>query len=256
MARFRVGVQLQPQHVSYADFADGVRRAEELGVDTIWNWDHFYPLYGEPDGMHFEGWTLLTAMAQLTSRAEIGCLVACNSYRNPQLLADMTRTIDHISGGRVILGIGAGWFQRDYDEYGYEFGTAPDRLRDLRHSLPVIIERWQKLNPPPMRDPIPILIGGGGEKVTLKLVAQYASMWNSFGPPDKFKHKNEVLNNWCQELGRDPAEIERTVLINPDEINQLDAFVDAGATHFILGMGAPWNFEPVQRLVEWRDTQG
>lgn len=256
MSHFRIGVQLQPQHVSYADFADGVRRAEELGVDTIWNWDHFYPLYGEPDGMHFEGWTLLTAMAQLTSRAEIGCLVACNSYRNPHLLADMARTIDHISGGRLILGIGAGWFQRDYDEYGYEFGTAPDRLRDLRQSLPVITERWAKLNPLPVRNPIPILIGGGGEKVTLKLVAQHASMWNSFGPPEKFKHKNEVLNTWCQELGRDPSEIERTVLINPDELNSLDAFVDAGATHFILGMGAPWNFDDVQRLVEWRDAQG
>ncbi len=256
MPRIRIGAQLQPQHVTYADFADAVRRAEELGADTIWNWDHFYPLYGDAEGAHFEGWTLLTAMAQLTSRAEIGCLVTCNSYRNPNLLADMARTIDHISGGRLICGIGAGWFERDYREYGYEFGTAPGRLKDLGQSLPMIKERWQKLNPPPVRNPIPILIGGGGEKVTLRLTAQYADLWNGFGPPETYKHKSEVLTNWCHEIGRDPAAIERTVLVNADDVEQLDAFVDAGATHLIMGMSSPWNFEAFKRLAAWRDAQG
>jgi probable F420-dependent oxidoreductase len=256
MSRFRIGAQLHPQHTTYADFADAVRRVEDLGADTIWNWDHFYPLYGDPEGSHFEGWTLLTAMATLTSRAEIGCLVTCNTYRNPNLLADMARTIDHISGGRLICGIGAGWFERDYREYGYEFGTAPSRLKELGQSLPVIKERWQKLNPPPIRTSIPIMIGGGGEKVTLKLVAQYADLWNSFGPPETFKHKNEVLTNWCHEVGRDPATIERSVLINPDDLGQLDAFVDAGANHIILGLGNPWNFDAFKRLATWRDAQG
>lgn len=254
MRRIRVGVQMRPQHTSYTAFADAVRKIEELGVDTIWNWDHFFPLYGDRYGSHFEGWTLLTAMAALTSRAEIGCLVSCNSYRNPNLLADMARTVDHVSGGRLILGIGAGWFEREYDEYGYTFGTAGDRLRTLSRSLPIIKERWQKLNPPPLRNPIPLLIGGGGEKVTLRLTAQHADMWNGLGPLDQFRHKNAVLTNWCIELGRDPAEIERSVAIGPDELDQLDAYVAAGATHIIFCLDAPFDPAPAQKVVEWRDA--
>lgn len=257
MTRIRVGVQLHPQHTSYAAFAEAVREAEALGVDTIWNWDHFYPLYGEPDGPHFEGWTLLTAMAMLTSRAEVGCLVTCNTYRNPNLLADMTRTLDHISGGRVILGIGAGWFEKDYTSYGYEFGTAPDRLRALRESLPVIKERFGQLNPPPTRA-IPVLIGGGGEKVTLKLAAQYATIWHGFGPAETFKHKNSVLDGWCNELGRDLATIERSVSPRgEDEITTaiLDGYAAAGASHIILGIGTPFDMTAVKRLLEWRDAR-
>jgi probable F420-dependent oxidoreductase len=250
MSAFRVGVQLRPQHCSIEDLRDGWRRADELELDTIWTWDHFFPLFGEPDGPHFEGWSLLAAMACETRNARFGMLVTCNTYRNPQLLADMARTIDHLSGGRLILGMGSGWFERDYDEYGYEFGTATERLERLGDALPVIKERLGKLNPPPMGE-LPILIGGEGERITLRLVAEHARMWNGFGPPERFRRKNEVLDRWCEDLGRDPKEVERTVTLDePEEIDALDGFLEAGAEHVILGLDAPFDFARVEELLQ------
>ncbi len=250
MRSIRIGVQLHPQQTTWASFADAVRHAEQIGVDTIWNWDHFFPLYGDPAGAHFEGWTTLTAMATLTSRVEVGCLVICNSYRNPTLLSNMAKTLDHISGGRLILGLGAGWFERDYREYGYNFGTAAERLRALGEALPVIKQRWEVDVPPPTR-PIPILIGGGGEKVTLRITAAHAQIWHGFGTPDTIRHKNGVLDAWCAQLGRDPQAIERSV--SPSKGESLEAYVEAGVSHFIFGMGEPWDFGPVEQALRWRE---
>ena len=253
MASFKIGAQLHPQQATYPELRAAWRHAESLGVDSIWLWDHFFPLYGDPDAAHFEGWSLLTAMAADTERAKLGMLVTCNSYRNPELLADIARTTDHVSDGRMYLGIGSGWFERDYVEYGYEFGTAIGRLRKLGDDLPKLKARLAALNPAPLGE-LPILIGGSGEKVTLRLTAQYADAWNSFGPPDTFKHKNGVLDNWCAEIGRDPAEIERTVAISPDDVGNLDAYLDAGATHVIVMTGAPYDLAPVEQLLARRDA--
>ena len=162
---------------------DAVRRLEDMGVDILFNWDHFFPLSGDPDGRHYESWTMLGAWAEQTERVEFGALVNCNSYRNPDLQADMARTIDHISAkggeGRFIFGTGAGWFEKDYDEYGYEFGTPGTRLNDLAEGLARIHARWDVLNPAPTRK-IPVMIGGKGEQKTLRLVARYADYWHSF----------------------------------------------------------------------------
>ena len=245
---FRVGVQLHPQATTVAALRDAARAADALGVDTIWVWDHFFPLYGDRDAAHFEAYTLLAAMATETSTAQLGALVTCNSYRNPNLLADMARTIDHISGGRFILGIGSGWFDRDYEEYGYEFGTAPSRLRDLERNLPVICDRLGRLTPPPVGR-LPLLIGGSGERVTLRLVAEYADMWNSFGPPEVYAEKSRVLDRWCEKRARNPRQVERTVSIQPAEVDNFRAYVDAGAEHLIVEIGDPFELDAVRRLV-------
>jgi len=249
----KIGVQLHPQATTMDDLRRAWGEADAAGADSIWVWDHFYPLYGDPDAAHFEAYSLLAAMAVETSSAKLGALVTCNSYRNPELLADMARTIDHLSSGRFILGIGSGWFERDYQEYGYDFGTAGDRLRALGASLPRITARLAKLNPPPVQRPLPLLIGGGGEKVTLRLVAEHATLWNGFGPPETFKKKNAVLDDWCATLGRDAAEIERTVGVDSKEVDKLDEYEAAGAQHVILMLGHPFDLAPLHTALERRD---
>lgn len=248
MARFKVGVQLHPQVATVDELRAAWRAADALEVDSIWIWDHFFPLYGNPDANHYEAYTLLAAMAVETTHAQLGALVTCNSYRNPQLLADMARTIDLLSHGRFVLGIGSGWFERDYTEYGYDFGTAPSRLRDLAAALPLISDRLGRLTPPPEGD-LPIMIGGSEEKVTLQLVAEHADSWNTSGPPASYAAKSAVLDEWCAKLGREPHEIERTVAIQPDEVPTWSEYLDAGANHIIVMAGNPYDLAPVEELL-------
>src|SRR5207247_9895087 len=189
-----------------------------------------------------------------TSRVEIGALVTCNSYRNPDLLADMARTVDHMSNGRLILGIGSGWFEKDYDRYGYEFGTAGGRLNKLRDDLPRIEARWKQLNPAPTRK-IPVLIGGGGERKTLRLVAQHADIWHSFSDVETLGRKSEILAAHCAEVGRDPSEIERSVGAPSGDPAQVGPpLLEAGATLFTVGLDGPdYDLSGLQRWIAWRD---
>jgi len=252
----RIALQLQPQHADYPAIRETVTAAEELGADIVFNWDHFFPLSGDADGKHFECWTMLGAWAEQTSRIEIGALVTCNSYRNPDLLADMARTVDHISGGRLIFGIGSGWFQKDYDEYGYEFGTAGSRLDQLAQDLPRIEARWARLNPAPTRK-IPVLLGGGGERKTLRLVAQHADIWHSFSDAATLRRKSEVLAAHCADVGRNPDDIERSVGTpdgDPEQVSQ--PLLAAGATLFTVGARGPrYDLTKLRRWVEWRESR-
>ncbi len=255
----RLGVQLAPQHAPYELIRDTATELEELGVDILFNWDHFFPLSGERDGLHFESWTMLAALAEQTHRVELGALVNCNSYRNPSLQADMARTIDHISAkggeGRFLFGTGSGWFERDYVEYGYEFGTVGERLDALARDLPIIRSRWQALNPRPTRE-IPILIGGGGEKKTLRLVAEHADIWHSFSDVPTLERKLGILAEHGRAVGRDTSEIETSVELRNRTTAEADELLAAGATLFTLGITGPsYDLAKVREWLAWRDDQ-
>jgi len=253
MAKIKIGVQIRPQHTTWEAYKQAVLWADEAGVDVIYNWDHFFPLFGDPNGDHFEAWTLLAALGGLTKRAQISCLVLCMGYRNPALLSNMAKTLDHVTGGRFMLGIGAGWAQRDYDEYGFDYGTPGSRLKHLERGLEIIKDRWSKDPPKPVNGSIPTLIGGGGEKVTLRIVAQYADAWHTGGAPDAWASKSAILDEWCQKLGRDPATIERVCAARPEHFNVLDDYVKAGAGQLIYGWDAPWDTKELEQLLAWRD---
>lgn len=260
MTAVRIGVQLHPQHGDMAGLMRAARRVEEMGADLLYTWDHFFPLYGDPGGAHFECWTLLAAWAAVTERVELGPLVTCNSYRNPALLADMARTVDHLSGGRLVLGIGSGWFERDYAEYGYPFGTAGSRLAALAESLPVIADRLGRLVPPPTRR-IPVLIGGTGQRRTLRLVARHADVWHAMFPaaPAELLPAVAALHRWCAEADRDPASIEWAVGIEPDALGADLArhaadYVRLGIRQFTLGVTGPgYDLGPVRDWLAWRE---
>jgi probable F420-dependent oxidoreductase len=263
----RVGLQLKPQHADYATIRRVVSEAEDLGADIVFGWDHFFPLRGDPGGKHFECWTMLGAWAEQTNGVQIGTLVTSNSYRNPELLADMARTVDHISGGRLILGIGAGWFRRDYDEYGYDFGTAGRRIDELREAMPRIEQRWAKLSPPPTRK-IPVLIGGSGEQKMLRIVARHADIWHTFGDVETLRRKSRILEVHCAEIGRDPSDIEHSADVAkppdgggpgtpdgpPDEVGPV--LLEAGVTLFTVGIGGPdYDLTALKQWIAWRDAR-
>jgi probable F420-dependent oxidoreductase len=251
MAAFKIGVHIRPQHTTVEAMRAAWKAADAMGVDSITVWDHFYPLSGDPGGAHFECWTLLAALACDTRSAQIGAIVSAIGYRNPDLLADMARTVDHLSDGRLILGLGAGNSERDHTEYGYGWRPPGERLTTLREGVKRIKDRLLKLNPRP-KGRLPMLIAGGGEQVTLRLVAEYADMSNTPGAPDVVRAKIKVIDQWCARLGRNPAEIERTCNIPSTAVNRIHDFVEAGAQRLQIQLDHPFDLKPVEEALTLR----
>lgn len=262
----KIGFHIVPMHGDYKLMRDRWTEAEALGVDGIYTADHFFPqdVQGEKQGAHadivdspnFEATTLQAAMAATTSRVEIGCLVHAVGFRNPNLLADIARTIDHISGGRFVLGIGAGYQEKDYVDYGYDnFGTQKSRLRDLAEALPIIKDRFSKLNPPPIRK-IPIQVGSMGKEIGLRIVAQHADRWHVYGDMDHIVDCIETLKIRCKEVGRDFSEIELCSWYSPDVLeqkNDLDEYVKLGIRNIITpALGPKWDMGILNELLQWR----
>jgi len=224
----RLGALCWNQYTDWPSLLEAGRRADRLGFDSLWTWDHLYPIVGSSNGPILEGYLVLTGWAMATERVRLGLMVGANPFREPALTTKMATTLDHISGGRAILGIGAAWFGEEHLAYGIPFGSGPpERLRWLAEALPVMrgmlrgerpsaagpryAAREVRNDPPPIQERLPILVGGGGERVTLKLVARYADANNVGGSVDNVRRKEAILLEHCETVGRDPAEIERTV---------------------------------------------
>ena len=202
-------------------------RADATGWDGVWFADHFMPYQGDPDGPIHEAWSVLSALGAVTERVRLGPLVCGNTYRNPALLAKQAVTADHVSKGRIVLGLGAGWQENEHVAYGFEFGTFSDRFVWMEESLQVLRSllagesttfdggRYHleaaPLSPRPV-GPMPILIGGGGERKTLRMVATYADEWNVWATPEIMAHKSAVLDQRCDEVGRDPSDVARSAV--------------------------------------------
>ena len=228
-APLKLGANLWNQYTDWPAFLDAMLRAEDLGFDSLFTWDHVYPIVGTWEGPAIEAYTAMAAVASQTKRATIGHLVSANTFRNPALLTKMITTIDHISGGRAVLGIGAAWMEPEHTAFGLEYGDRPGtRLRWLAEALPIVRDMLDgaqpssppdgryavqavRNDPPPVQRRIPILIGGSGPKVTLRLVAEYADMNNLGNPIEDVLRSEAILLEHCQAVGRDERHIERTV---------------------------------------------
>lgn len=224
------GIQTGQQNLSWAEIRDLWVAAEGWGYDSLWAFDHFYPIFTDPSGPCHEGWTLLGALAQATSRARIGHLVTGNSYRNPCLLAKMAVTLDHVSAGRLNLGLGAGWFELEHQSFGIEYKPIGRRLGALDEACRIIKgmmrgekvtldgKHYQVKDAAAVPGPVqaggpPLMIGGAGKKVLLRIVAEHADQWNYFGTPDDMKELVDVIRGHGDRAGRDTDQIEKSVAL-------------------------------------------
>jgi alkanesulfonate monooxygenase SsuD/methylene tetrahydromethanopterin reductase-like flavin-dependent oxidoreductase (luciferase family) len=297
----RLGALCWNQYTDWPSLLAAGRRADELGYDSLWTWDHLYPIVGSSRGPMYEAWLTLAAWAQATERVRIGLMVGANTFREPSLTAKMATTLDHISGGRATLGIGAAWFEEEHIAFGFEFGDGfPERLRWLAEALPVMRGMLRgetptasgpryhahsvRNDPLPLQEHLPLLIGGGGEQVTLKLVAKYGDANNVGGGIEQVRRKEAVLLRHCETVGRDPAEIERTASLGvvvirdsrdeahrvaaeiferngraklwehqpigtPEDVAELIApYLEIGYRHLLGGFPSPYDEESMTRL--------
>jgi F420-dependent oxidoreductase-like protein len=258
-----VGLKLAPMHCTIEDQRGVWTIGDEAGFDHVWVFDHFNPVAGELSGIEWEGWTLLAAMAEATKRVRIGVMVTGNTYRHPAVLAKMAVTVDHLSGGRLEFGIGAGWAEVEHRMLGIEFPPAAERIRRLGEACEVIKNLWTEevanhdgpayrlegaiQNPKPLQKPHPpIWIGGAGERRTLRIVAEHADVWNLAGADvSEAVRKSKILDDHCSELGRDPATIRRSIQLRADT-EQVDKnialagdYLRAGFTELVFGVGPP-----------------
>jgi F420-dependent oxidoreductase-like protein len=226
----RFGIQTGQQSIAWADMLDLWQKADAWGYDSLWNFDHFYPIFVDPEGPCLEAWTTIAALAQATRRARIGSMVTGNTYRHPCITAKMTTTLDHVSGGRFNLGIGAGWFELEHKSFGIDFKTVPGRLAALDESLRIIRGMLTQPKttlhgkhytvtdamclPAPVQKPHPpIMIGGTGKRVLLKLVARHADMWNASASAEDMRALIDVIARHADTERRDPETIEKTVMM-------------------------------------------
>lgn len=301
MPEVKIGALCWNQYTNWPSLLEAGIRADRLGYTSLWTWDHVYPIVGSHEGPMFEAWLTLAAWAQATERVRIGLMVGANTFREPALTAKMATTLDHISGGRAILGIGAAWFETEHAAFGFPFGSGfPERLRWLGEALPILrgmlrgerptaagpryAAKDVRNEPPPLQERMPLLIGGGGEKVTLKLVARYADANNVGGGIEKVRRKERILLEHCERVGRNPAEIERTTSLGTviirdsrdearrvqrqiferngrarlwdnqpvgtpeDVVEFVEPFIELGYRHVIGGFPAPYDEESMTRF--------
>ena len=300
----RFGLQTGQQNVEWADMLDLWRKADGWGYDSLWNFDHFYPIFTDPEGPCLEGWVTLSALATATKRARIGHLVNGNTYRHPAVLAKMAATLDIVSGGRLNLGIGAGWFELEHQTLGIDFKTVPERLRALDESLRIIKGMFTQPkttfhgkhysvtdalgNPKPVQKPYPpIMIGGSGKKVLLRIVAEHADIWNApGGGAESLAELVAIIEHHGEKVRRDTTAIEKTIMLPlcyraPDReqfvchlvanmrqttpevarksimigdkqecLDTVERFTKVGVTHFIFMLFQPVFVDEVQGFAE------
>ncbi len=294
--QIRFGVHAGPQNISYADYVHLWKTVESMGYDWASVFDHFLPIFTDPEGPCFEGPTLLAAMAAQTSRIRCGVLVLGNTYRNPAILANIAATIDHISSGRLEWGIGAGWWEMEHEEYNVPFPPIGRRIRMLGETAKIQKLLWSEhrasfdgryyqlknalCEPKPVQQTLPLWIGGMGEKLTLRVVAESADGWNTFFmPAEAYQRKLDVLAEHCRAVGRNPADIRKSLVMQvmvgenerdmatyleqmrsrgqaavagtPEQVaEQIMPYIDLGVGDFILGVRAPADYANLERFIE------